>query len=469
MLKLTQIFLHNWHRFSHHLIPVQDSLYLAGHNGSGKSSVLDAIQTVLIANQSRVRFNSSAQDHSQRTLDSYVRGKIGEGRWLRPGNTVAYIALEFADSDIGRRLTCGACIEAGEARSTERTFFIISDALDIDLFVQEGRSLPRRELRQTLRNRRKARTFEQVQEYQTELLNSLGGLNERFFDLFIRALTFQPMRNIREFVERWLLEERPLDVETLQQVVERLEQLRVTAREVEEKIYRLELVEHHRSEARRWQARHAEYTLLTALLAVEMSRRRVAGLSGQIDETRRQLATHERDRADAQAALEGARQALIEVQVQLHQSNVVQRRADLERQIRETTRQADKVRARWAALLADLQRELDPLQPVLAPGLDGGPLEPAEYEPLAALHATVGALAADSAPPPPACRRRSRRRLRPWTAPRRAVGRTCSRSKHSLASCVGGRATWNSASRSSAVARSPIRRRSNACATCCTH
>jgi len=43
MLSLTKIFLHNWHRFHHHTIPVQDSLYLAGHNGSGKSSVLNLI------------------------------------------------------------------------------------------------------------------------------------------------------------------------------------------------------------------------------------------------------------------------------------------------------------------------------------------------------------------------------------------------------------------------------------------
>ncbi len=52
-LSLTRIFLHNWHRFKHHVIDVQDSLYLAGHNGSGKSSVLDASQLVLIADQTR--------------------------------------------------------------------------------------------------------------------------------------------------------------------------------------------------------------------------------------------------------------------------------------------------------------------------------------------------------------------------------------------------------------------------------
>ena len=37
MISLTRIYLHNWHRFKDHVIDVEDSLYLAGHNGSGKS------------------------------------------------------------------------------------------------------------------------------------------------------------------------------------------------------------------------------------------------------------------------------------------------------------------------------------------------------------------------------------------------------------------------------------------------
>lgn len=79
MLSLTRIFLHNWHRFDHRMIEVEDSLYLAGANGTGKSSVLDAMQVVLIADLQKIRLNSSAQqgqERSERTLDTYVRGKI---------------------------------------------------------------------------------------------------------------------------------------------------------------------------------------------------------------------------------------------------------------------------------------------------------------------------------------------------------------------------------------------------------
>src|SRR5712692_1158268 len=140
MLDLTCIFLHNWHRFKSVLIPVQDGLYLAGHNGSGKSTILDAMQVVLLADLNLIKFNSSAQEKSERTLNGFVRGKITETRWLRPGNCVGYIALEFTDTEVGSNTTLGCCIEAGESLGPngERTYFILNERLDTALFLSEG-------------------------------------------------------------------------------------------------------------------------------------------------------------------------------------------------------------------------------------------------------------------------------------------------------------------------------------------
>lgn len=375
-LSLTRIFLHNWHRVGHQLIEVQDSLYLAGHNGSGKSSVLDAMQLVLVADQTRMRYNSSAQERSARTLDSYVRGKIGESRYLRPGATVAYVALEFA-SGAGHQ-TLGVCVEAAEGQSPERMFFILPEPVDPGLFVPDGRALPRRELRQALRGRRGARLYDKVSEYQDELLNRLGGLNERFFDLFLRALTFQPIRDINTFVEQWLLDARPLEVDALQQVVERLGQLRITAREVEEKIAALQAIVGRQAEVRGWRQRHAEYLLLVASLRLEQARRRAETLAARRAELDRQIVQAEDACAEAAAARAGADQALLEAEIALRHSDVLRRRNELEAQIARLAREADQIRAVYQAWLAELRREareLAPLRddsalPALAPLLD---------------------------------------------------------------------------------------------------
>lgn len=355
VLSLSRILLHNWHRFSHHLIDVQDGLYLAGHNGSGKSSVLDAMQLVLIADQTRIRYNSSAQDRSARTLDSYVRGKIGENRYLRPGNTVAYIALEFACDAVC--LTIGVCVEAVEGQSPERTFFIVPERIDLSLYLPEGRVRPRRELRQALRGRRGARFYDQVGEYQADLLNRLGGLNERFFDLFLRALTFQPIRDINSFVEQWLLDARPLDVDALQNVVDRLGQLRLTAREVEEKSAALQTIVAQQAEVRSWRARHAEYLLLAAFLRREEVRARAATLAEQHAALAQAIKRAEAACVEAATARDGAQTALEDAVRRLGQLDVVRRRDELQAQIAQLTREAEQIRTVYRMVLRDLQHE----------------------------------------------------------------------------------------------------------------
>ncbi|MGE0131943.1 MAG: ATP-binding protein [Blastocatellales bacterium] len=404
MLSLTRIFLHNWHRFNHQVIDVEDSLYLAGHNGSGKSSVLDALQLVLIADMQRVRFNSSAQTHerSARTLDSYVRGKIGESRWLRPGNTVAYIALEFTDKDRdAKHLTIGVCIEAGEGKgpSGERTFFILPGALDVNFFTPDGRPLTRRELKQALRNRR-SRSYDHVHEYLDEMRHRLGGLNQRFFDLFLRALAFQPIRRIGEFVEKWLLPEEELDVETLKQVVERLDQLRVAAGEVEEKLAALRAITGQQAEVRRLRERLAEYIVLAALLRRAAIERRIAALAERIEEAEKRLQQLQAERESLRASHKGAQEAWVQAQLQLKQSDVARRRDELEKELREAIRGADEITRRWDELRGDLRKEAETLQPLLAEAnlKSLAPLEPDEAESLSKLLSGIASLTSEEPP-----------------------------------------------------------------------
>jgi uncharacterized protein YPO0396 len=395
MLSLTRIFLHNWHRFRHTLIQVDDSLYLAGHNGSGKSSVLDALQVALIADLTQIRFNSSAQERSERTLDTYVRSKIGESRFLRPGNTVAYIALEFADPRRDTAVTLGACIEAGEGKPAERTHFILSEALDPGLFFNAGRELTRRDLRKLLRGRRGAKVYDHVGEYRDELLNRLGGLNERFFDLFLKALRFDPIRDIRGFVEQWLLDKRPLEVKHLQSVKERLADLRRDAEDVEQRLAALDVILDHQSEARRLRRLCDQYALLAALLRAEEARYAVNAHQTDLARLQDQTVQHQTQLAEAQAAFKGAEHAWLEARDRLNRSESLQRKRQLEALIAETQRKADETRTRWHELRRALSNEVDGLRSLLSDSV----LEPAEASAFLALLETTAGLMDSAAPP----------------------------------------------------------------------
>ena len=73
MKKLTKILLVNWLYFSKEIIEINDVNFLTGKNGAGKSTVIDALQIVLLGETSSRNFNQAANEKSQRTLDGYLR------------------------------------------------------------------------------------------------------------------------------------------------------------------------------------------------------------------------------------------------------------------------------------------------------------------------------------------------------------------------------------------------------------
>ena len=102
MKKLTKILLINWHSFSKELIEVGDINFLTGKNAVGKSTIIDAIQLVILGDTRGTSFNKAASEKSGRTVISYLKGEIGgdengNKKYLRNGDFASYVALEFYD------------------------------------------------------------------------------------------------------------------------------------------------------------------------------------------------------------------------------------------------------------------------------------------------------------------------------------------------------------------------------------
>lgn len=390
MLSLTRIFLYNWHRFTSAVLEVQDGLYLTGHNGSGKSTILDAMQVVLLADLNLIKFNISAQEKSDRTLNGFVRGKIGETRWLRPGNCVGYIALEFIDTETGSGTTLGCCIEAGESLGPngERTYFILNERLDTTLFLSEGQPRTRTQLKKVIQRGLNGRYYDTIKEYQDDLLVALGNLHRRFFDRFRHALSFSPITNVNKFVEEWLLNEYPLQLQNLLLVVNRLEDLRKTAKTVEEKIGLLTQISEAQKSYQRYKFFQSQYELLYVLLRQEEAEREVARQEKTIQEIQTQLDQCERESKAVEAALQGAKTARDETAKQLYGMDVVKQQQTLNEKIEEKTRAADILAAQKLRLLQDLHNIAAFLQTVQ----DASFLEAEERSSISVLHEAISNL-----------------------------------------------------------------------------
>ncbi|HEY1525097.1 MAG TPA: ATP-binding protein [Candidatus Angelobacter sp.] len=143
MKLLENIRLVQWYHFQDETMPIGGSCILLGDNGSGKTTVLDAIQIALVADFSEILLNRAANEKSRRALYGYVRWKIGSEDESRPGEVrygrrvcSSYVMLEFRDDQGKNSFTCGAGFEATET-DTEVTklFFVVPDAKVADVEV----------------------------------------------------------------------------------------------------------------------------------------------------------------------------------------------------------------------------------------------------------------------------------------------------------------------------------------------
>src|SRR5438477_12565177 len=136
MKRLEAVRLVQWYHFQDHLFPISANCLLVGDNGSGQTTVLDAVQIALVADAGEALFNRAANEKSRRTLYGYVRWKLGSEDESRPGLVrfgraacTSYVLLEFRDDcDDSVFFTCGIAFEATETDTdVSKLYFLMPD------------------------------------------------------------------------------------------------------------------------------------------------------------------------------------------------------------------------------------------------------------------------------------------------------------------------------------------------------
>ena len=238
---LRRIKLVGWHFFENETINFSDSNLLSGENGSGKSTILDAIQLVLTTETKH--FNNAANNNSKRDVRSYVRGKTGEEgatAYKRKGSVISYIALEFYEESRDRYFVIGVKIDSVDAESEpKKKWFCEEGTLDDLSFIVENK--PARD--DQFRNKGKKISFiNQSKAAHERFDHRLGNLQETFRELVIKSIAFKPMKDVRSFVSQFILPEKVLDVETLRDNINALKTMQDTLSEVKRQVAALDII-----------------------------------------------------------------------------------------------------------------------------------------------------------------------------------------------------------------------------------
>lgn len=252
---LSRICLNNWHYIDKKILTLSEGInFFTGHSGSGKSTVIDAIQIVLYANtDGRGFFNKAAADDSDRSLIEYLRGMVNisennESQYLRNKNFSSTIVLELEQTNTREKQCVGVVFDVETATNEiSRLFFWHTGELLNNHYRTEKRCLTTIEMREYLQrtfppegfycgpsNERFRRQFYDIY---------LGGLDmEKFPRLFKRAIPFRMNIKLEDFVKEYICMEQDIQIEDLQESVMQYGRMQNKIEETQEEIRRLNLI-----------------------------------------------------------------------------------------------------------------------------------------------------------------------------------------------------------------------------------
>lgn len=228
----TRICLNNWHYIDRKVLSLNNSInFFTGHSGSGKSTVIDAMQIVLYANtDGRGFFNKAAADDSDRSLIEYLRGMINIGEnnqaeYKRNRNFSTTIVLEMEQTVTGEKDCIGVVFDVETATNEiNRMFFWHRGGLIPGDYRTGNRTTTINELRDYLQQ-----NFTKEEQFYTannerfrRILYDvyLGGLDiEKFPRLFKRAIPFKMNIRLEDFVKEYICMEQDIQIEDMQDSV----------------------------------------------------------------------------------------------------------------------------------------------------------------------------------------------------------------------------------------------------------
>ncbi len=210
MKLVTKIQLINWHYFSNELINLKRINFLTGANSAGKSTIIDAIQAALLGETRSSHFNRAAGRKSERTFRSYLIGTLGEDmdsgtRSLREGKDfTSYIVLEFYDNIKNEYFCIGLTADVySDASDEKKNWFILDDVLPTGQFINDNGTT--KDSTSFLKWGRQERTgkfqsFDNAKQFRERVKRRVNVFDEKVFVLLRKAISFEPISNIEEFI-----------------------------------------------------------------------------------------------------------------------------------------------------------------------------------------------------------------------------------------------------------------------------
>jgi uncharacterized protein YPO0396 len=215
---LTDLDVYDWGAFGgRHSVPIDlAGTAIIGPTGSGKTTLVDALMTLLVSNP-RYNLASTGGHDSDRDLMSYVRGVSGAGtdgdsdaHISRPGAVVTAIAARFSDAETVVRIGGVFWFDSSSSALTDlkrRWVFCTADAPALDDWLEAHREQGARALKELERTHAGFKLYESKQAFLSRLRNHFE-VGENAFSLLNRAAGLKQIDSIDKVFRELVLDDR---------------------------------------------------------------------------------------------------------------------------------------------------------------------------------------------------------------------------------------------------------------------
>ena len=218
--RLKSFSLYNWGTFHNRIVTMEldgHNALLTGDIGSGKSTIADAITTLLVP-PNKIVFNKAAGANArERNLLSYVLGEYktakdeqserAKPKRLRDESSFSVLAAVFYNEGFDEYLSLASFMYV--RNNTVQRFFVTSKVpLDIktDLFESDVKLL-KRELKQ----KEHTQVYESFSEYAKDFKRAMGIKNDQALNLFYQSVSLKSIDNLTDFMRYQMLEKSDID------------------------------------------------------------------------------------------------------------------------------------------------------------------------------------------------------------------------------------------------------------------
>lgn len=218
--RLARLEVYNWGTFDEAVWPFYldgDTSLLTGDIGTGKSTMVDALLTLLVP-QKKISYNKAADSGArERSVTSYVRGYYGK-RLNESGievpeslrkdrDTYSVILAAFHDEMAESTVTLAEVFWFGEGDTSPSHFFVAAERnLSIRAhFADFGKSMAA--LKKRLKKTDLVRVFDHFSDYATRFQTLFGIRQEHAMELFQQIVSLKKVNGITEFVRDNMLDD----------------------------------------------------------------------------------------------------------------------------------------------------------------------------------------------------------------------------------------------------------------------